>query len=253
MRTITLTALSFIAPVAAGLLGVQANAAAATTPSDFVVSVNEQRKTLRAAVARLDETLQRTSDPQIAAELIAALEDLDLIEEDLSDIVDSFNLRVATSQGTADVISAMANLAPRNGSGVKANIDFVDDGTTLQINGTASGLDAGETYLTLIYDNGSVPGGPNACTPTIFDPQDPDFLLGTMVIGFWEVDAQGQGTLSAINTNSGEDYVPLDKFRSTSVRLVIGPPPFPGAPPETELDVWLEQWGGYKKLGLGSP
>ena len=128
-----------------------------------------------------------------------------------------------------------ATLPAINGSGISARIEFVDDGATLTVTGTASGLDPAESYVTLIYDNGSVPGGPNACQPTVFDPNDPDFLLGTMLIGFWEIDPDGNGTLSATNTNFGADYVPLDRFRSTSVRRIVGPPPAPGAPPLTEL------------------
>ncbi len=128
-----------------------------------------------------------------------------------------------------------ANLHQINRSGIKARIEFQDDGTTLTVTGTASGLDPGESYVTLIYDTGSVPGGPKACQPTIFDPTDPDFLLATMFIGFWAVDQDGQGTLDAVNTNGGFDYVPLDKFKNTSVRLVTGPPPKGSVIPMTEL------------------
>ncbi len=132
-------------------------------------------------------------------------------------------------------LRAMANLHPMNQSGVKARIDFVDDGTTLFVTGTADGLDPTQIYLTLIYDNGALPGGPNACRPTIFDPGDPEFLLDRMVVGPWSVDANGNGTLSAINTNFGADHVPIGLFRAASVRRVLGPPPVPGAPPPTEL------------------
>jgi len=104
------------------------------------------------------------------------------------------------SGGTAGVaedadLRAKANLHQIDGSGVKARIEFVDDGTTLFISGTAQGLDPSQSYLTLIYDNGSHPAGPNACVPTIFDPQDPDSLSGRMIIGFWEVDLDGNGSL----------------------------------------------------------
>ncbi len=52
-----------------------------------------------------------------------------------------------------------ANLHQINRSGIKARIEFQDDGTTLTVTGTATGLDAGESYVTLIYDTGSVPSG----------------------------------------------------------------------------------------------
>lgn len=134
-----------------------------------------------------------------------------------------------------DVRRGRANLRQIEDSGVRATIRFTDDGETLRVNGTARGLDPAQTYITLIYDNGSVARGPCACAPTIFDPEDPEFLLGRMLIGSWQVNADGTGTLSAVNTNSGADYVPLGMFRTTSVRRVLGPPPAPGAPPPTEL------------------
>ncbi len=141
----------------------------------------------------------------------------------------------AASKRSFSDVAGMATLTPINQSGVHARIEFVDDGATLTVFGEAAGLEPAESYVTLIYDNGSAPGGPNPCAPTIFNPQDPGFLLATMLIGFWSVDADGNGTLFAINTNFGADYVPLDRFRSTSVRLVTGPPPAPGRPPATEL------------------
>ena len=138
-------------------------------------------------------------------------------------------------QGTTDVSVGKANLHQIDNSGVKARIQFVDDGTTLAATGTAAGLDPDESYVTLIYDNGSVPSGPRACQPTIFDREDPDFLLATMFIGFWTVDQEGQGTLETINTNFGLDYVPLERFRNASVRRVTGPPPEGSVIPMTEL------------------
>lgn len=135
----------------------------------------------------------------------------------------------------AESRTGKANLHQINKSGIKARIEFRDDGTTLTVTGTATGLDPGETYLTLIYDTGSVPSGPKACQPTIFDPTDPDFLLATMFIGFWAVDPDGQGTLEAVNTNGGLDFVSLDRFKNTSVRLVTGPPPKGSVIPMTEL------------------
>ncbi len=140
-----------------------------------------------------------------------------------------------TSSGDERPSTGTAQLHPIDDSRVLATIHFADDGVNLLVTGVATGLDPGETYLTLIYDNGSVAGGPRACAPTIFDPGNPDFLLATMLVGFWEVDDDGVGTLTAINTNNGADFVPLEKFRNTSVRRFIAPPPAPGAPPVTEL------------------
>ncbi len=120
-----------------------------------------------------------------------------------------------------DVAEAEADLDEINESGIEGEIEFTDDGSTLTIVGEASGMDPTApfgTYVSLIYDNGSVATGPDACEPAIFDPEDPDFLLPTMFIGVWSVDAEGEGTLAATNTNDGADYVPLDKFRTISIR-----------------------------------
>ncbi len=140
------------------------------------------------------------------------------------------------ARGTgSEALTAQATLEPMNESRVKAKIEFVDDGSTLFVRGAATGLDPTQTYLTLIYDNGSVAKGPTACTPTIFDPENPEFLLDRMIVGAWRVDARGIGRLSAINTNFGADYVPVGLFANASVRRVLGSRPAPGAPPPTEL------------------
>ena len=118
----------------------------------------------------------------------------------------------------AGIATARATLHVMNQSGVHARISFTDDGSTLTINGTASGLVPSVPYASLIYDNGSVSGGPEGCEPTIFDPTDPDFLLPTMFVGIWMNHGDGTGTLAAVNTNGGVDYVPLGKFRTISVR-----------------------------------
>ena len=102
---------------------------------------------------------------------------------------------------------------------VSAQIKFEDNGVdTLTITGKAKGMTPGETYTTRIYDIGSVNHGPEACEPTIFSPTDPNFILPTMFVGTWTVDANGKGTLSAVNINGGVAYVPLSKIGTTSVR-----------------------------------
>ena len=119
------------------------------------------------------------------------------------------------------VTEAEADLRTLNESGIEGEIEFTDDGSTLTIVGEAEGMDPTappDTYVSLIYDNGSFATGPDACEPIIFDPTDPDFILPTMFIGVWSVDEEGEGTLEATNTNGGADYVPLDKFRTISIR-----------------------------------
>lgn len=115
-----------------------------------------------------------------------------------------------------------ATLHPANQSGVQGAIGFLDNGSTLVILGSASGLNPDTVYVSLIYDNGSVPGGPTGCEPTIFDPSDPDFLLPTMFVGAWTVEGDGTGALSATDIFDEDSatrvYVPLTKFRTISIR-----------------------------------
>lgn len=122
----------------------------------------------------------------------------------------------------AGVATGRAQMHPVNQSGVRGVITFEDDGTILDISGSARGLDPQGVYASLIYDNGSVSGGPEACEPAIFDPSDPDFLLTTMFVGLWSVDGEGVGTLAEENIVDDETeervYVPLGKFKTISIR-----------------------------------
>ena len=106
---------------------------------------------------------------------------------------------------------------------VEAKFRFVDDGTTLRVFGNARGMDPSQTYVSLVYDVGSVAEGPGACTPTIFSPTNPDFILNTMFLGQWEVDEKGRGTLSTLNTSGG--FVPLSKIGNASVRRMLSATP----------------------------
>ncbi len=104
---------------------------------------------------------------------------------------------------------------------IRAKFKFVDDGTTLKVFGNARGMAPNATYASLVYDVGSVAGGPGACAPSIFNPTDPNFILNTMFLGLWEVDAKGRGKLTALNTNGGFDFVPLSKIGNVSVRRLL--------------------------------
>ena len=134
----------------------------------------------------------------------------------------SLEAQVAGMKGSSGVgTTGRAQLHPENQSGVKGTVEFTDDGSTLTVHGTATGLVPGIPYASLIYDNDSVPGGPEACEPAIFDPSDPDFILTTMFVGFWTVDDQGNGTLweeNIVNEDGERVYVPLSKFKTISVR-----------------------------------
>jgi hypothetical protein len=104
-------------------------------------------------------------------------------------------------------------------SGITARIVFLDTGdpsTGLIVSGTATGLDPEDIYITLVYDDGSVPGGPRACEP----PPDNDQTDAQMFVGTWTVAPDGTGTLNA--TKTGASYVPLDDISTVSVREVVG-------------------------------
>ena len=140
--------------------------------------------------------------------------------------------------GTA---TGQANLHPVGASGVKGNFTFVDNGSTITMSGSARGLIPGDTYVSLIYDNGSVPGGffafgAQGATKGACDPTSED-LEGMMLVGnpnvedppniFWTVDGDGHGTINATNLLDEEQfpgpfttstYVSLDDFDTISIR-----------------------------------
>jgi len=128
-----------------------------------------------------------------------------------------------------------ANLHPVSQSGIKGKITFVDNGSTLTIEGSATGMDPDEFYFSLIYDNGSVPGGPFACEPS--GELAPGFQIvpgnrqnsnvltdGQMEVGFWDVLPNGNGTLVVIQT----EYASLDEFDTISIRAETQPSDFDG-------------------------
>src|SRR5712692_6194889 len=97
-------------------------------------------------------------------------------------------------------------------SGIQANAFFVDNGSTLWVLGVATGLDPTQTYISLVYGEGSHPGGPGACEPSTTHP-----ITGPqMFVGSWTVDPDGSGVLSAKKT--GISYVPVSSAGTISVR-----------------------------------
>ena len=115
---------------------------------------------------------------------------------------------------------AEAELAPINDSGIEAEIEFEDDGTTLTVPGEAEGMTPGVVYRSLLYD---IASSPLTCVPAL-PPGDPNDIRPTMLLGFWDVNEGGEGTLSATNTNDGAAYVPLSKIGTVSIRLAPGVP-----------------------------
>lgn len=94
-----------------------------------------------------------------------------------------------------------------NQSGVMGRISFTATSAGVAVTGTATGLQPSVgRYVTLVYDVGSVPGGPTACEPT--KP------MAGMFVGIWSVDASGHGTLIQV----AHDVAPLGAFDTVSIR-----------------------------------
>lgn len=102
--------------------------------------------------------------------------------------------------------TAQATQHPVNQSGVQGRIDFTNATGAVAVSGTATGLkESFGRYVTLVYDVGSVPGGPTACEPTV--------LLEGMFVGIWSVDANGSGTLIQLG-----EVAPIGSFDTVSIR-----------------------------------
>lgn len=109
----------------------------------------------------------------------------------------------------SEVGTAQALQHPVNQSGVMGSIDFVDTGAGLLVTGTATGLEPSVgRYVSLVYDLGSVPGGPTVCEPTV--------ELEGMFVGIWIVDAGGNGTLVQVVPPFA--IAPLAEIDSISIR-----------------------------------
>lgn len=124
----------------------------------------------------------------------------------------------------ADIARARARLAPINGSGIKARLFFRDRGNVLKVRGEARGMDPAKVYVSLLYDPGSVPTGPNACLPT-----NNQLTFTQMVVGYWVPVGSSVRTLLAIK--AGPSYASLNLIGTASVRWDTQPTqPLPSAP-----------------------
>ena len=141
---------------------------------------------------------------------------------------------LGSSIASAASTTLKANIHQIDKSGVKAQLTFVDDGTSLNATGTGTGFDVGKFYLSLIYEAGSKPGGPDACQSP-FASDDPRYLadFNQRFLGFW---FQGPSTTkffitgSFIATDHGAqfvpgpktdgNYVPLSRLGTVSIREV---------------------------------
>jgi hypothetical protein len=124
----------------------------------------------------------------------------------------------ATLAGHTPVATATATQHPVNQSGVMGEITIVDSATGPSYAGTATGLAPLAPlfrYLTLVYDVGSVSGGPTACEPTA--------ELPLMFVGTWAVDAVGNGTLIQLAPTEPLDAIDTISIRDTTINSGFGP------------------------------
>lgn len=123
---------------------------------------------------------------------------------------------VATSvPAYAGILTATSNEHPIGGSGVSGTIHFVDDGSTLTVTGTASGLTAGVVYFSLIYTDGTTSGGiaegqtmpsTSRATPACSGVNHFGNNLinaNKMVLGLWTPLGSPNATLNVVKSSTG--------------------------------------------------
>lgn len=128
-------------------------------------------------------------------------------------------IAAASAGALSSPSNGSARLHPYDRSGVKARMTFVDTHDEISgviVSGIATGLDPDKRYVSLIADNGSVPGGPRACEQT-----DNSIDEEEMFAGPWHVNADGTATLFFVMSEGG--YVPLSDFDTVSIREVTPP------------------------------
>lgn len=108
-------------------------------------------------------------------------------------------------------VSARVHQKPINNSGISSRVTIMDTGTSLIVDGRARRLDPTKQYFSLLYDNASVPTGPNACEETL-----PTLSEAQMFLGFWN---SKMGTLHAVQT--GPSYTPVGTFATMSIRQLL--------------------------------
>jgi len=139
-----------------------------------------------------------------------------------------FALSLTAQAPPSGQAAGSARQTPINGSGIQAEILFLDTGSNangLVVSGRATGLDPTQTYFSLLYNVGSVPGGAIACTPA--PPPAPQITFAQMFTNFWTVAPDGTGTL--FRQKTGSAYVPLSDVATVSIRKVtpgMNPPFF---------------------------
>ena len=108
------------------------------------------------------------------------------------------------------------------------------DGTSLNATGTGTGFELGKFYLSLVYEEGSTPGGPNACESP-YAPDDPRFIadFNQRFLGCWYFGpsttkffitgsfiATDHGAQFVPGPKTAENYVPLSRLHTVAIREV---------------------------------
>ncbi len=116
--------------------------------------------------------------------------------------------------------TATAEQHPVGGSGIHGLIHFTDNGSTLTVDGSATGLTPRVPYFSLIYTLGSDPGGvsenksprPGNSLPACDDLNRAGASTVTptqMAVGFWLNHNDGTGTLHVVKSTHGNSQEPL--------------------------------------------
>jgi hypothetical protein len=146
---------------------------------------------------------------------------------------------LVSSAAAGATVTATAQQHPIGGSGIHGLVNFTDDGSTLTVNATATGLVPGHRYFTLIYTLGSEPGGvaegktmpptSNALPPCENNRAGTSTVDATqMVVGLWHNNNDGTGTLTSHKTTSSGN-IPQDAMLASTVfnNSAIVPPGIP--------------------------
>lgn len=136
------------------------------------------------------------------------------------------------TRGTAKLEPTVAYQEEDGTSNISALLQITDDGTTITVTGTATGMIPGRVYASVFYDNGSQPTHVttaagvnlrNACLPT--EGFQPPQSFSQMVIGVWTQDTQDptKWRLSASKSGAFDApvplaYLPLNQVGTISVR-----------------------------------
>lgn len=138
-----------------------------------------------------------------------------------------------SASAAGDAVGAFAHEHSFNQ--IQGTIIFTDDGSTLTVNGHATGMTPGLTYVSFIYGTGSFPRGTLACLP----PSPNNLTATQMTLGTWLPVNSPVRTLQAAKT--GSSYAPLSSFATSSIRYDSNPGAGTAAP--TPARFWLQTCG----------